>query len=57
MENTMAKAYYIMKRVTEDLEIMKTKRIGKKYVHFEFPNGFPLKVLKTTYQAWNGCKL
>tara|TARA_Y100000310_G_scaffold93206_1_gene90753 strand:- start:2658 stop:2819 length:162 start_codon:yes stop_codon:yes gene_type:complete len=50
----MAKSYWILKKVTEDLQIMKTKRVGKKYVHFEFPNGLPIKILKTTYQTWNG---
>ena len=52
----MAKSYWILKKVTEDLQIMKTKRVGKKYVHFEFPNGLPIKILKTTYQTWNGGK-
>ena len=52
----MAKSYYLLKRVTEDLEIRKTKRVGKNYIHFVFPNGLPVKISKTTYQAWNGGK-
>jgi len=53
----MANAYYLMKRVFEDQEIKKTKKVGKKYVHFTLPNGFPLKVSHQQYKAWNGDRL
>ncbi len=50
----MAKSYYLMKTIFENQEIKKTKRVGKKYVHFVLPNGFPLKITHNNYKIWNG---
>ena len=50
----MAKSYYLIKTVFENKKVYKTKRVGKRYVHFTLPNGMPLKVNHTTYKHWNG---
>ena len=50
----MAKSYYIMRTIFDNQEIFKTKKVGRKYVHFTLPNGLPLKITHKNYKVWNG---
>tara|TARA_R100001443_G_scaffold482_12_gene1961 strand:- start:316 stop:477 length:162 start_codon:yes stop_codon:yes gene_type:complete len=50
----MAKSYFILKQVFNNQNILKTKKVGRKYVHFVFPNGLPVKISHNNYKLWNG---
>ena len=50
----MAKSYYLLKQIFENNTIRKTKKVGRKYVHFTLPNGLPVKVTHNNYRLYNG---